>query len=295
MKESTTLLDGDLTLYARWFYYSLLEQNVKRVTDGVQFPIFAHRHHNSIKEFLPALEKVVADKEIEKLIAAIKDKLKISVDILNLYMLCAYVNEFIREQYVVLLKKPTKEALDELGELEEITFRDKEGKSVSTSYNNLLIFCIDSAKEYLRTKGEVIETAQMARYDKIGSTVDRSIVKCQFAYYVAIFLSMLFPHAYREHQGQKTIVSPLEQELILRLMGYFELGLKYDTVSTENFRKLIIQYQNLQYPINDNMLYLKHEDWERKINWKNPELKLHKITKEEEDRIWHNPNTLIKE
>lgn len=78
-------------------------------------------------------------------------------------------------------------------------------------------------------------------------------------------------------------------------MGYFELGLKYETVSTENFRKLIIQYQNLQYPINEYMLYLKHEDLERKINWKNPELKLQKITKEEEDRIWHNPNTLIKD
>lgn len=295
MKESTTLLESDLTLYARWFYYSLLEENDIRVRDGIGFPIFAFRHHNRIKEFLPALIDVVTDKEIEKLIADIKDKLKINIDILNLYMLCAYVNEFIREQYVVFLKKPTKEALEELGELEEITFRDKEGKSVSTSYNNLLIVCMDSAKEYLRTKGEVIETAKMGRYDKIGSTVDRSIVKCQFAYYVAKFLSMQFPDAYREHQGQKTIVSPLEQELILRLMGYFELGLKYETVSTENFRKLIIQYQNLQYPINEYMLYLKHEDLERKINWKNPELKLQKITKEEEDRIWHNPNTLIKD
>ena len=266
-----------------------------RVRDGICFSVFAARHHNCIKDFLPALYEIVADKGIETLIASINEKLKIRIDVLNLYMLCAYVNELIREQYVVLLKKPTKEALEELGELEEIVFKDKEGKIVSTSYDNLLKVCLESAIEYLRTKGEVIETAKIGRYDKIGSMVDKSIIKCQFAYYVAKFLSIAFPDANREHQGKKTIVSPLEQELILRLMGYFELGLKYDTVSTDNFRKLIIQYQNLKYPINDYILYLKHDDWGRKINWKNPELKLQKVSKEEEDIIWHNSNTLIGE
>lgn len=292
MKKSLALIDGDLTIYAEWFFYHFYG-NDKRVTDGVWFSVFAHRHHNSLKEFLPELEKAVADKELNNLIAEIKKRLGISLDILNLFMLCTYINELVREQYVVLLKKPTLEALDELDDVEEIVFRDKEGKTVSTSYSELLKVCMESAKEYLRMKGDVIETAKMARYDKIGSTVDKSILQCQFAYYLATFLAEAFPEAYREHQGKKTIVSPLEQELILKMMQYYNLGLKGNTVSTDNFRKLIALFYNMHYPIETPTLYLKYENWKKKVNWTNPEQKLEQLTKDEEERIYHNPTTVI--
>lgn len=294
MKKSTTLIDGELTIYAEWFF-SHFYGNDKRITDGIWFSIFAHRHHNSIKEFLPELEKVIADKELNNLIAEIKAKLGICIDILNLYMLCSYVNELIRDQYIVLLKKPTLEALEELGDPEEVIFRDKEGKTVSTKYNELLQVCLESAKEYLNMKGDVIETAKMGRYDKMDTLVDKSIIQCQFAYYIATFLAEAFPEAKRSHPGKQFMVTPKEQELILRLMGYFDLGLKYGTTSTENLRKLIIKYNNLPYPIESNLLYVKHDDWQKKIVWNNPELKLQELTKEEEDSIFHNPNTLIKD
>ena len=294
MKKSTELIDGDLTIYAEWFFYHLYG-NDKRITDGVWFSVFAHRHHNSIKEFLPELKKVVADIELKNLITEIKEQLGVYIDILNLYMLCAYINELIREQYVVLLKKPTLEALEELGDVEEIVFRDKEGKTVSTSYNELLQVCMESAKEYLRIKGDVIETAKMGRYDKIGSTIDKSIIQCQFAYYVATFLAEAFPKANREHQGKKTIVSPIEQVLILKLMQYFDLGLKGNATTTDNFRRLISSYYNLKYPIQSHILYLKYENWKKKVNWTDPEHKLKQIAQGEEDRIYYNPSSLIKD
>ena len=295
MKKSTSLLDSELTIYARLFYYSRLVENDKRITDGVQFPIYAHRHHNSIKDFLPVLNEVAADKELNGLVVKIKEKLGIDIEVLNLYMLCSYVNELIREQYIVLLKKPTKEALEGLGELEEITFKDKEGIIVTTNYKELLNVCINSAKEYLNSKGDIIETAKMGRYDKIGSIVDKNIIQSQFAYYIAIFLEEAFPDANRDHRGKKAIISPLEQELIVRLMGYFELGLKNDATATENIRKKIIMYNDYHYPFDAIMLYLKNDDWKRKINWKDPKLKLTALSKEEEDCIFHNPSTLIKD
>lgn len=295
MKENLTLLDGDLTIYARLFYYSRLEENDKRITDGVQFPVFANRHHNSIKDFLPALNMVVEDKKLEKKITCIKEKIGITLDVLNLYMLGAYINEMIREFYIVLLKRPTKETFDKLGEIEEVTFRNKEGKTVTTKYPELIKVCTDSAKAYLNSKGEIIETEAIGRYDKIGSTVEKGIVKCQFAYYLANFLSETFPEAHRNHRGDKAIVSPLEQELVLMLMGYFDLGLRYEALTTENFRKLIIMHDNLYYPFDKNVLHLKYENWKKKINWKNPALKLNLITKDEEDRIYYNPSTLIRD
>ncbi len=295
MIESSNLLDGDLTIYARLFYYSRLEENDKRITDGVQFPIFANRHHNSIKEFIPALNKVVEDKELEKIITCIREELGINLDVLNLYMLGAYINEMIREFYVVLLKRPTKEALDKLGEIEEVTFRNKEGKTVTIKYPELIKVCTDSAKAYLNSKGEIIETEKIGRYDKIGSTVEKGIVKCQFAYFLAKFLAESFPEAHRSHRGDKAIVSPLEQKLVLKLMGFFDLGLRYEALTTENFRKLIIMHDNLYYPFDNNVLHLKYENWIKKINWKDPALKLNLITKEEEDRIYYNPNSLIRD
>lgn len=293
MKESTTLLDGDLTVYARFFYYSRQAENDKRIIDGVQFPIFANRHHNSIKEFLPALKKVVADEEIEKLIASIKDKLGVNIEILNLYMLCSYVNEMIREQYVVLLKRPTKEALEGLGELNEISFKDKEGKTVTINYKELVNVCLDSAKRYLSTKGDIIETAKMGRHDKIGSIVEKNIIQSQFAYYIAKFLEEAFPDANRNHQGKKAMVSPLEQELIIKLMGYFDLGLKTDATATENIRKKITMHDEYHYPFDNYLLYLKYDDWKKKINWKDSNLKLRTLSKEEEDSVYHNPDTLV--
>lgn len=293
MNKNITLLDGDLTLYARWFYYSLLTENDKRVTDGISFSIFAYRHNNSIKDFLPSLKKVAADEEINRLIECIKEKLSISLDILNLYMVCAYINEVIREQFVVLLKKPTKEALDELGEIEEISFKDKEGKTVTTNYVELLKVCIESAKEFLKLKGDVIETAKMGRYDKIGSPVDKSIIQSQFAYYIARFLADAFPEANRDHRGRKSIVSPQEQELVLRLMGYFDLALKYNSISTDNFRRLMSIYNKLRYPFKSYTLLLKHDDWNGKIDWVAPNLKLKELTSEDENRIMYNSSTLV--
>ncbi len=293
MIKSTTILESDLTLYARWFYYSLLEENDKRIIDGVQFPIFASRHHNYIMEFLPALEKVVADEEIKKLVASIKDKLGINIEILNFYMLCSYVNEVIREQYVVLLKKPTKEALEELGEIKEITFKDKEGKTVTINHKELLNVCTNSATDYLSSKGDIIETSKMGRYDKIGSIVDKNIIQSQFVYYIAKFLEKAFPDANRNHRGKKAMVSPLEQKLIIKLMGYFDLGLKTDATATENIRKKIIMHDDYHYPFDSYLLYLKFDDWKKKINWKDSNLKLRTLSKEEEDCIYHNPDTLI--
>ena len=295
MKESTTLLDGDITIYARLFYYSRLEENDKRFTDGVQFPIFAHRHHDSIKEFLPALSRVVEDKELEKKITCIKDSLGINLDVLNLYMLGAYINEMIRELYLILLKKPTKESLEALSEVEEVTFKNKEGETVTTNYQELIKVCIDSAKSYLNSEGDILETAKMGRYDKVGSLVDKNIFQSQFAYYIAIFLRETFPNANRKHRGKKSIVSPLEQELIIRLMGYFDLGLKTDSTATENIRKKLRAFENSNYPFDSSVLYIKYEDWQRKIDWKDPKLKLYSLSKEEEDCVFYNPNTLIKD
>ena len=52
-------------------------------------------------------------------------------------------------------------------------------------------------------------------------------------------------------------------------------------------------HDDYHYPFDNNLLYLKFDDWKKKINWKDSNLKLRTLSKEEEDSVYHNPDTLI--
>lgn len=306
MRKRNALIDGDLTKYAEWF-----ERHIRRryvPNDGNCFIDFAFKYHDSIKDFIPSLKEIVNNKKVRKTIDDIKEKCGISIDILNFYLLCSFINELICNNFMVLLKKPTNEALEELGEISEITFKDVDGKEVATNYKDLLKFCINSTKEFLKSKGNVIEAAEFGRYNEMSSKVDKSILQCQFAYYLTIFLKEAFPNANRKQRGVKGVITILEQTLIMQLMPYFDLAPKGVTLTNERYRKLKEQYERLKHfpteflksdyfvlPQNvimknsewdkyDNweqaspVTFVQYEDWStRRIDWENPDLKIKEL------------------
>lgn len=306
MKKSIALIDGELTIYAEWF-----ERHIRRryvPSDGNCFVDFAFKHNDSIHDFMPTLKEVVNNKEIRKTIDDIKNKCGISIDILNFYLLCSYIIELICNGFIVLLKKTTKEALCELGEISEITFKDVDGKEVTTNYKELLKVCLNATTEYLKVKGDVIEAAEFGRYNKMTSEVDKSILQCQFAYYLTIFLKEAFPNANRTQRGVKGLITIMEQTLIMQLMPYFDLAPKDVTLTNERYRKLKEQYERLmhlptEFAASDYFMLpqgviMKNDDWDKydnweqaspvtfvqfgdwcscKIDWENPDLKLKEL------------------
>lgn len=294
----------DISLYCEWFEdhlhnYQVLKDGSK-MYEGMSFEQFAVRHNNSVMDFIESIGELIEDKELIEIEDEIENKLKIQLDMANFFVLCIFINEFIREHYLVLLKKPTKDAIEELGEIKEITFTNKEGKTVTTNCPKLINAIMSASTEPLESEGKVMETETMGRYDKLNNIVEANVLQSKFAYYVASFLKNAFPNANRSHRGKQGFISPIEQKLILRLMSYFGLAPKGYTLTTDRFRKLMESYKKLNFPIQYAdmsvfkivpITYIKYEDWKNKINWFDPNLELRPI--EKGDRIFFTPNTLI--
>lgn len=308
MKGYSDYVDKDgnynISLYCEWFddhlhNYHLLEDGSK-MYEGMSFEQFAIRHKNSVMDFIDSIGELIEDKELIEIEAEIENKLKIQLDMANFFMLCVFINEFIREHYLILLKKPTKDAIEELGEITEITFTNKEGKTVTTNCTKLIQTIMSASTEPLKTEGKVMETEIMGRYDKLNNIVEANVLQSKFAYYVASFLKNAFPNANRSHRGKQGFISPIEQKLILRLMSYFGLAPKGYTLTTDRFRKLMESYNKLNFPIQYAQMpeiglvpftYIKYEDWKNKINWFDPNLKLRPI--EKGDCIYFSPKSQI--
>ena len=282
----------DLSLYCEWFEehlhnYTLLEDGSK-MYEGISLQQFVVRHNNSVIDFAEDIKELIADQELLEIEEDIETKLKIKLDMPNFFLLCVYINEFIREHYIVLLKQPTKDAIKALGDIEEITFTNKKGKSVTTNCKKLIQAIMSAAVEPLESEGRIMETEFFGRYDKLSNVVENNVLQSKFAYYVASFLKNGFPDANRSHRGKQGFISPIEQRLILRLMTYFGLAPKGYTLSTNRFRKLMESYNKLNFPIQYAQMpeigivpitYIKYDDWRNKIEWFDPNLELRPIEK----------------
>ena len=244
----------DLSLYCEWFEehlhnYTLLEDGSK-MYEGISLQQFVVRHNNSVIDFAEDIKELIADQE--------------------------------------LLKQPTKDAIKALGDIEEITFTNKKGKSVTTNCKKLIQAIMSAAVEPLESEGRIMETEFFGRYDKLSNVVENNVLQSKFAYYVASFLKNGFPDANRSHRGKQGFISPIEQRLILRLMTYFGLAPKGYTLSTNRFRKLMESYNKLNFPIQYAQMpeigivpitYIKYDDWRNKIEWFDPNLELRPIEK----------------
>ena len=219
------------------------------------------------------------------------------IDIFQFLLLGAYVNELIRDHYLVLLKPSTQQEIHDLGGISEITFRNKDGKVVTT-YNPELIEEIMSAiDEPLRTKGQTMETWKIGKCDEMDNVVTKSVLQCKFAYYLAFFLKEFYPESRIKHRGRKGLVTQAEQLLVLRLMTFFGLYsldnfILIDNVyKTDSFRKMVEFYHKLSFPSYDAsfsqetllpVTIIKYADWKDGVDWFDPNMKLSQIDEDDE-------------
>lgn len=264
---------------------------------GASYFIFLERHNNSWLDFKDLIKTAIDDSLLLEFANKVFFDEGKKIDILNLLLLGAYVNELIRDHYLVLLKPSTQQAINNLGEITEITFRNKEGKVVTTYNPELIKEIMATIDEPLRTKGQTLETWKIGKCDKMDDVVTRSVLQCKFAYYLAFFLNKYFPESKTKHRGRKGLVTPSEQLLILRLMTYFGL---YSTENfilidnayrTDSFRKMVELYQKMSFPSYDAsffhetllpVTFIKYDDWKDKIDWFNPNMELSPIAEEDE-------------
>ena len=257
-----------------------------KLYEGISLETFLMRHKHSLFDFRSLWNEVLEDTELLNFCREFYERSRKLLDMRNLVILCAYVNELIREHYLVMLKQPTCDAIKELGEISEISFKNHEGKTVTTNNTKLIKAIMSDIEDRLQEEGRAMETERFGRYDKMVDVVETNVLQSRFAYYIATFLKVAFPKADRKHRGKKGIVSPTEQKLILRMMTHFGLAPKGITLSTDRFRKLMESYDKLNYPFDYAEIsgvrlvpitYIKYEDWQSKVDWFDSNLQLKPI------------------
>ena len=264
---------------------------------GASYYIFLERHNNSWLDFKDLIKTATDDSLLLEFANKVFFEEGKKIDIFYLLLLGAYVNELIRDHYLVLLKPSTQQGINDLGEISEITFKNREGKVVTTYNPELIKEIMAAIDEPLRTKGQTLETWKIGKCDKMDDVVTRSVLQCKFAYYLAFFLKEYYPESKKKHPGRKGLVTPSEQLLILRLMTYFGLYstenfiLIDNAYKTDSFRKMIEFYKKLSFPSYDAsflqktllpVTFIKYDDRKDKIDWFNPNMELSQINEQDE-------------
>ena len=264
---------------------------------GASYYIFLERHNNSWLDFKELIKTAIKDSMLLEFSNKVFFEEGKKIDLLNLILLGAYVNELIRDHFLVLLKPSTQQGVHNLGEISEITFKNKDGKVVTTCNPELIKEIMAAIDEPLRTKGQTLETWKIGKCDKMDDVVTRSVLQCKFAYYLAFFLKEYYPESKKKHPGRKGLVTQAEQLLILRLMTYFGLYstenfiLIDNAYKTDSFRKMMELYQKLSFPSYDAsfthktllpVTFIKYDDCKGKIDWFNPNMELSHIGEEDE-------------
>lgn len=292
-------------LYCKAFSISLMENFA--TTDyakeylGASYYIFLERHNNSWQDFKELIKKAINDSLLLEFANKVFFDEGKKIDIFQFLLLGAYVNELIRDHYLVLLKPSTQQGIHDLGGITEITFKNKDGVAVTVSNPELLSEIMSAIEEPIKSKGKTLEAWKIGKCDQMDGVFVRSVLQCKFAYYLAFFLKEYFPESKKKHRGRKGLVTPSEQLLILRIMTFFdlystesfEITIK-DVIRTDSFRKMVEFYQKMSFPSYDTGLLfktllpvtiLKYDDWKDKIDWFNCSRELSPIVDEDEISI----------
>lgn len=292
-------------LYCKAFSISLMENFA--TTDyakeylGASYYIFLERHNNSWQDFKELIKKAINDSLLLEFANKVFFEEGKKIDIFQFLLLGAYVNEMIRDHYLVLLKPSTQQGIHDLGGITEITFKNKDGVAVTVSNPELLSEIMSAIEEPIKSKGKTLEAWKIGKCDQMDGVVVRSVLQCKFAYYLAFFLKEYFPESKKKHRGRKGLVTPSEQLLILRIMTFFdlystesfEITIK-DVIRTDSFRKMVELYKKMSFPSYDTGLLfktllpvtiLKYDDWKDKIDWFNCSRELSSIVDEDEISI----------
>lgn len=297
-------------LFALYLEDSIAKENDTKKYIHFSLSFFIENHEESyLMDFKELIKTISTDSIMLEYSSKVFFEEGKKIDLLNLLILGVYLNELLREHFIVLLKQPTESAIKDLGEICEITFKNSDGKVVTTNNKDLIKSIMQAISEPLKIKGQAMETEMMGKIgkmNKIGNATAKRILQCKFAYYLATFLNVLFPEGEKGHQGKKGIVTRSEQILILRLMTYFGLYdsnnfVKVDNkLRTHSFRKLLEYYYKLRFPSIDSDLsfltimpftIVKYEDWANNKDWFDPNFELTPLT--EEDKIYYIKEKLI--
>lgn len=265
--EDNLAEDGSI-LIDRYIDYFMNNLQNKIEIDGTTYlegATTAYAFADSLTDKLfttPDFDRWVKDDTLDKLHKEIKaNGMKLCP--LNFYSFCQYILAIIKEQYFVLLKPTIADTIEELTDVKSITFTNGDGKEVKADNAQLIKIVLDNIKAGDST---TYEADRLARVDKLGSMIDKTLIQSSFVFNVALFLKEYFKDYPR--RANCCMVSAPEQQLILYMLYFF--GLAPAPLTDSRFRQLIKYYKEHRSRVSLSSLpsigiipmeFIKYKDW----------------------------------
>ena len=191
-------------------------------------------------------------------------KYNVHINAWALCNLCLFIDKIVHRKLVVLLKPTIADTIEEINDLESVTFTNKDGKSTTTRNKAL----IEQIKGALRQDGKVVyEVERIADRQEVFT---KELMQIEFFFYLSIFLQKYFPI---KRRGLLTSAE-------MKMCGYFLkwFGLSAEVVTESRLRQFRMKFDQVSVgnvsilPINGKDVkvqweFVKYKDWkEGKIN-----------------------------
>ena len=231
---------SDYSVYAEYFADNIQPFNEKgeEVLSSISYDRFLEDWNNNLDKNLNEMSSFLVGKSNDdnrekmrtKLEACDKELSKngIDIDYPNLFFLCRYIIELDKDWYLALLKPTTKQTIEMIGDIEKVSFTNKDGNVVETSLSSI----ISPIKETLANIEADSSTYEVDKIVRVQEYSNPEFFQANFVYLLSRFIREFFPNARRK---TNSYISNPEKELeryrqlrmfakdIVEEFGFFEM------------------------------------------------------------------------
>ena len=271
-KEATFYDDNGEPVYGVdiWCYCRFFAEHVQlmigdNIYDGLSLCEFADKQEGNKKETWEKLLAFTQDGRICDFQLTMQEVHHIHINGWALCNLCMFINEIMNRKLVILLKPTIADTLNEIKELDEVAFTNKD-KSRTVSNNNSLKSLVTEALKNGRDKS--YETYKFVERKEVFT---KELMQIEFFYYLSTFFNKFFQFK------RRGMLTNEESDMIGYFMKWF--GLSPTIVSTSRLRQLRMgfkylgMYDNVSlFSIDNKMItvqwqFIRYADWKGgKIN-----------------------------
>lgn len=254
----------DIWSYCRFFAENIQLKVSENQFDGISLEKYAEKVECNQMELLKKLTEFTEDGRICDFQLDMQEYHKVTVNAWALCNLCLFINEIIGRKLVVLLKPTIIDILEDVTELDSITFTNKDESSCTSRNSNLKYVVLSAMK---KSSDSLYETERIANRKDVFT---KELMQIEFFYYLSLFFNQFFKI---KRRGELTT----EESSII---GYFLkwFGLSPTIVSSSRLRQLRMGFKYVgtgdlyQIPVGDKLVtvqwtFIKYKDWKHgKIN-----------------------------
>ena len=263
-ENGETIHGVDIWCYCKFFAEHIQLMIGENLYDGLSLFEFADKQEANQRETLEKLIAFTRDGKVCDFQLAMQKFHNVHINGWALCNLCMFINEIINRKLVVLLKPTIADTLEEIKELDEVTFTNKDGSKTISSNDNLKSLVVEALKN---GSDSCYETYRFAERKEVFT---KELMQIEFFYYLSSFFNKYF------QIKRSGVLTNEESDMIGYFLKWF--GLSPTIVSASRLRQLRMGFKYIdtfdiaQIPIEGKTVtmqwqFIKYADWkDGKIN-----------------------------